>query len=87
MPPELLIVGVPLIVVVPGAVELMKRSGMATHYAGAASILCCAVVVGLLELQDDPSWGGIATWALFSIVYGLAASGAYSQWDKLTKRQ
>jgi hypothetical protein len=79
MPPELLIVGVPLVLVVPGLVELLKRAGLATKYAGAAAMIACAVVVGLLELQKEPTTARLATWALLSIVYGLASAGLYSQ--------
>lgn len=81
MLPELLIpgIGIGLTVVVPGAVELAKGLGLPTKYAGAASIVSCAVVLGLVELREDPSYGAIAAWALFSLVYGLAAAGFYSQ--------
>jgi hypothetical protein len=83
MPPELLIVGVPLVVVVTGLVELAKRAGMSTEWAGLAAIGISGAVVGLVELQDDRTWGVWATWALMSIVYGLAANGFYSQVKKL----
>lgn len=86
MPPELLVIGVPLVIVVPGLVELGKRAGMGSEWAGAASIGACAVVVGLIELQRDATYGAVATWALMSIIYGLAASGAYSQYRKLSGR-
>jgi hypothetical protein len=86
MPPELLVIGVPLVIVVPGIAELCKRAGMGSEWAGAASIGACGVVVGLIELQNDPTYGAVATWALMSIVYGLAASGAYSQFQKLSGR-
>ena len=38
MPPELLISGVGITVLVPALVELAKRSGLPTQYAGLASI-------------------------------------------------
>ena len=84
MPPELLVIGVPLVVVVPALVELLKRTFLPTRWAGVAAIACCAVVVGLVELQGDPTYGALATWALMSLIYGLAASGFYSQYQKLT---
>jgi hypothetical protein len=79
MPPEMLIVGVPLVVIVPALVELAKRLGLPTAYAGLASILASALILGLLSLQTDARFGGWATWLLTSVVYGLAASGLYSQ--------
>jgi hypothetical protein len=79
MPPDLLIVGVPLVVVVPALVELAKRLGLPTAWAGLASILSSALILGLVALQADAQFGGWATWLLASIVYGLAASGLYSQ--------
>lgn len=79
MPPELLIVGVPLVVIVPGLVQGAKELGLPTQYAGVAAIASCGVVVGLVELQKEPTTARLATWALFSLVYGLAASGLYSQ--------
>jgi hypothetical protein len=85
MPPELLISGVPLIVIVPAAVQLVKGLGLATRWAGIASVLSCAVLLGLLELQSHPVYGAIATWATVSLVYGLAAAGLYSQAKKLTE--
>jgi hypothetical protein len=83
MPPDLLVIGVPLVVVVPALVELAKRAGLPTVWAGFASILACALVLGLVQLQVHPLFGGVAAWALASIVYGLAAAGLYSQVDRL----
>lgn len=85
--PELLILGVPLMVIVPALVELLKRGGMPTVLAGAASIAVSAVILALVQLQVHPVYGSVATWALASIVYGLASSGLYSQVHKLTGRQ
>lgn len=79
MPPEMLIVGVPLVVIVPALVELAKRSGLPTAYAGLAAIASSALILGLVALQTDAHLGGWATWLLTSVVYGLAASGLYSQ--------
>ena len=79
MSADLLIVGVPLVVIVPALVELAKRLGLPTAYAGLASILGSALILGLVSLQADALLGGWATWLLTSIVYGLAASGLYSQ--------
>jgi hypothetical protein len=79
MPPELLIIGVPLVVIVPALVQGAKALGLPTKYAGVASIVSCLVVVGLVELQKEPTTARLATWALLSLVYGLAAAGLYSQ--------
>jgi hypothetical protein len=85
MPPELLISGVGITVLVPALVELAKRSGLPTQYAGLASIVSAAAVLGLVQLQSDGRFGGAATWLLLSLVYGLAAAGFYSQLRKLTE--
>ena len=88
MPPEVIVAGVQLVVVVPLLVELGKRElGLPSRFAGVASVGVSAALLGLLELEKRPDVGGWATWALLSIVYGLAASGAYSQAKKLTERQ
>jgi hypothetical protein len=87
MPPELLIpgIGIGLTVVVPGLVQLAKGLGLPTKFAGLAAILACAVVLGLVELREDPSYGAIAAWALLSLVYGLASAGLYSQAKEFSK--
>jgi hypothetical protein len=79
MPPELLVSGVGITVLVPAIVELAKRSGMPTQYAGAASIVAAGIVLGLIELRSNAQFGGAAGWLLLSLVYGLAAAGFYSQ--------
>ena len=52
MPPELLISGVGITVLVPALVELAKRSGLPTQYAGLASIVAAGLVLGLVQLQS-----------------------------------
>ena len=84
MPPELLISGVGITMLVPALVELAKRSGLPTRYAGLASILAAALVLGLVQLQANADVGGVASWLLLSLVYGLAAAGFYSQVRKLS---
>jgi hypothetical protein len=79
MPPELLVSGVGITVLVPALVELAKRSGLPTRYAGLASIVAAGLVLGLVELQASAQFGGAAGWLLLSLVYGLAAAGFYSQ--------
>ncbi len=84
MPPELLISGVGITILVPALVELAKRSGMPTLYAGLASIVAAGLVLGLVQLQANTEVGGVASWLLLSLVYGLAAAGFYSQVHKLS---
>lgn len=85
MPPELLVLGVPLLVLTAAMVQGLKGLGLATRYAGLASIVCTALVLGLLGLEAHTRYGGIATWLLASLVYGLAASGLYSQAKRLAE--
>jgi hypothetical protein len=84
MPPELLVSGVGITILVPALVELAKRSGLPTRYAGLASVLAAGLVLGLLQLQANADVGGAASWLLLSLVYGLAAAGLYSQVRKLS---
>jgi hypothetical protein len=79
MPPELLIAGVPIVVIVPLLVQGAKELFLPARYAGVAAMVAAAIVLGLIDLKTDPRFGGWAEWLLLSIVYGLAASGLYSQ--------
>jgi hypothetical protein len=85
MPPELLISGVGITILVPALVELAKRSGLPVRYAGLASIVAAGLVLGLVELQSHAQFGGTAGWLLLSLVYGLAAAGFYSQVRRLSE--
>jgi hypothetical protein len=85
MPPELLISGVGITILVPALVELAKRAGLPTHYAGLASIVAAGAVLGLVELRANAQFGGVAGWLLLSLVYGLAAAGFYSQVRRVTE--
>ena len=87
MPPELLISGVGITILVPALVELAKHSGLPTRYAGVASIISAGIVLGLVELQSNAQFGGVAGWLLLSLVYGLAAAGFYSQVRKVADGQ
>jgi hypothetical protein len=87
MPPELLVSGVGITIIVPALVELAKRSVLPTQYAGLASIVAAGLVLGLVELQSNAQFGGAAGWLLLSLVYGLAAAGFYSQVRKLADGQ
>ena len=83
--PSVVVFGIPLILVVPAMVNLLKSWGLPSVYAGAAAIACSAVVLGLVELQAHEQAGGVATWLLASLVYGLASAGLYSQVRKFTE--
>ena len=85
MPPELIVAGVGISVVVPALVQGAKELGLPTKYAGLASVIGAAAVLGLVELQRDVTYDGIAGWALLSLVYGLAAAGLYSQVKRATQ--
>ena len=71
--------GVGITILVPAVVELAKVMGLASRYAGLASIIAAAAVLGLVELRTHAQFGGVAGWLLLSLVYGLAAAGFYSQ--------
>jgi hypothetical protein len=73
-----LIAGVPLVVIIPACVEVAKRSGLPTRYAGLMAILSGIVLLALrdLAMSYPLNW---ATWIIGGIVYGLAAAGLYSQ--------
>jgi hypothetical protein len=83
--PDVVIFGAPLVLLVPAVVQLAKELGLPTKYAGLASIAVCAGVLGLVELRAHETAGGIASWLLMSLVYGLAAAGFYSQVRKLSE--
>jgi hypothetical protein len=79
---DVFIGGAPLILIIPACVELAKRAGLPTRYAGIAAILTGIVLLALrdLALTNNDAW---PTWILGGLVYGLAASGLYSQRDLL----
>jgi hypothetical protein len=79
---DLLIAGVPLLIVIPACVEALKRAGMPVRFAGIAAVICGVILLALrdLTLSDSQTW---ATWIVGGTVYGLAAAGLYSQRDLL----
>lgn len=83
--PSTLILGVPLIVLVPAVVELAKGAGLAVRWAGVAAIVVAGALAALadLALRGD-LFGSLAGYALAAVVYGLAASGLYSQVTRLS---
>lgn len=91
---DTLILGVPIVVLTPGLVEVLKRAGLPTRYAGAAAILCAAVLAALADLArlggpaaDESPAARVASWTLAGVVYGLAASGLYTQGRALAAAQ
>lgn len=83
--PSTLILGVPLIVLVPAVVELAKGAGLPVRWAGAAAVVVAGVLAALadLALRGD-LYGSVAGYLLAALVYGLASSGLYSQVRELT---
>lgn len=88
---DTLILGVPIVVLTPGLVAVLKKSGLPTRYAGVAAIVCAALLAALADLAgiaapgaDLPPAARLATWAFAGIVYGLAAAGLYTQGKSLT---
>ncbi len=88
---DTLILGVPIVVLTPGLVEVLKRCDLPARYAGVAAICCAALLAALADLAGMTAPGAdllpqarLATWALSGIVYGLAAAGLYTQGKKLT---
>lgn len=84
--PQMLILGVPIVVLTPGLVEMLKRCGLPTRYAGAAAICCAALLAALADLAgmaslvtDAAPVARVASWMLAGVVYGLAGAGLYSQ--------
>ena len=77
-----LIAGVPLLVLLPALVEMLKRAGLPVRFAGLAAVVCGVAFFALrdLTLEESNVW---ATWIVGGIIYGLAAAGLYSQRDVL----
>ena len=88
--PDPLIFGVPIVVLTPGLVEILKRGGLPARYAGAAAILSAALlaaladIAGIVPVPGADTAARVAVWILSGIVYGLAAAGLYSQGKILT---
>jgi hypothetical protein len=83
-----LIVGVPLVAIVPALVELAKRQGLPVRYAGLAAIVLAIALLVLanVALGMPLTPHALGRWTLGGIVYGLAAAGLYSQRDALAAR-
>jgi hypothetical protein len=88
-----LILGAPIVALVPGVVELAKRAGLPTRYAGVAAVASATVLVALAEVagvagrpagaSTEPA-AIVAGWLLAGVIYGLAAAGLYSQTRRLS---
>ena len=89
---EPLVLGIPLAALLPGVVEAMKRGGMPERWAGLAAIvagIALAALADLAGIASATSPGGgppAAGWVLAGVVYGLAASGLYSQARAIRQR-
>ncbi len=83
---ETLILGVPIVVLTPGLVAVLKKCGLPARYAGVVAIICATLLAALADLAGMTAPGAalppaarLATSALSGIVYGLAAAGLYTQ--------
>ncbi|MGH2559978.1 MAG: hypothetical protein ACRDJH_13000 [Thermomicrobiales bacterium] len=71
---------VAIVALVPGIVELAKRLGLPSRWAGLAAVVAATALVALRDLAlGDGHGGSLARWLLAGVVYGLAAAGLYSQ--------
>lgn len=78
-----LVLGIPLIVIVPALVEAMKAVGLPARFAGLAAIVAAGGLTALVDLaRRGDGAGSAAGYALAGIVYGLGAAGLYSQVQK-----
>ena len=91
---DTLILGVPIVALTPGLVEVVKHVGLPTRYAGVAAIVCAGLLAALGDVAGlaGPATGTspdarVAVWVLSGIVYGLAAAGLYTQGKALTAAQ
>jgi len=76
--------GIAIIALVPGIVEIAKRMGMPPRFAGLAAIAAASVLVTLGNLGAGVSpFAQPAQWIVLGVVYGLAASGLYSQVQRI----
>ncbi|MGI8477461.1 MAG: hypothetical protein ACR2OO_13980 [Thermomicrobiales bacterium] len=72
-----------VVAVVLGLVEVAKRAGLPTRYAGLAAILFATLCVALRDLAGGDGFHLAARWLLGGLIAGLAASGLYSQTTRL----
>ena len=76
-----------IIALVPGIVEIAKRVGLPVRLAGIAAIVASFALVALSDLGSGVSaFAQPAHWIVLGVVYGLAASGLYSQVQRIPAR-
>ncbi|MCC6313898.1 MAG: hypothetical protein IT337_07775 [Thermomicrobiales bacterium] len=87
---ELMILGAPVAALTGGLVELSKRAGLPTRWAGVAAIIWATALVmladvaGITGAAGPPDARRAAGWLLAGGVSGLAAAGLYSQARRLS---
>ncbi len=65
---------------VPGLVEIAKRAGLPSRYAGVCAIIVATLLLAIQDLSAaSGNPGHIAAWIGGGVIAGLAASGLYSQ--------
>ncbi|CAN5897207.1 hypothetical protein BH24CHL4_BH24CHL4_15040 [soil metagenome] len=71
---------VAIIALVPGIVEIAKRIGLDSRFAGLLAIVAATMLVAANQIGGGVSaFADPARWIVLGVVYGLAASGLYSQ--------
>lgn len=77
---EVLILGVPAMVLVPVVVEWLKAVGLPVRWAGVASVVTAGALATLGEaVVEWPRLAPVGRVVLAAILVGMAGSGAYSQ--------
>jgi hypothetical protein len=76
-----------VVALVPGIVEIAKRVGLSTRYAGLAAIVAATAVIALSDLATSASNAGeAASWLVRGVIAGLASAGLYSQATRIGRR-
>lgn len=77
---DILLLGVPGMVLVPLIVEWLKRQGLDTRWSGLASVAAAGLLAALSEaVVEWPRLEPAARVVLAAVLIGMAGSGAYSQ--------
>lgn len=77
-----------VIALVPGLVEIAKRAGLPTRFAGIAAIAAATSIFALNDLAvADGNAGAVAGWIVKGVIAGLASAGLYSQAVRLGDRR
>jgi hypothetical protein len=82
----LTLTGIPVIILLPAVVGLLKQLGLRDSWTGVA-----AAVVGILvafAIQAVETWPYIEPWVrvvVIGVLLGLGANGVYSQYRHITK--